>query len=297
MSEFKKLLFIVNKRAGTGFQESLEGKILDACAHHQVECAIEFTSSRGHATELAKNGIHDFDAIVAVGGDGTVNEVARGLVHTTAIMGIIPKGSGNGLARHLRIPLKLDRALNTLFTSKVVSMDSFLINNQLSVNVSGFGFDGHIANLFDHTTKRGLWGYAKLVLKEYLSFKPFRWELCENENQSKQSSFMVAIANSSQFGNNASIAPDASVTDNQLDLAITQKIPFYRGVSAGIRLFNRTLKNNDLYFSKKITDCRIVSDNPLPYHIDGEPCEFAQEFSIQLLPSSIKILVPDPHNI
>jgi YegS/Rv2252/BmrU family lipid kinase len=297
MGEFKKLLFIVNKRAGTGYRESLEGKILDACAHHHAECTIEYTAGRGHATELARAGLNRFDAIIAVGGDGTVNEVARALVHGNTPMGIIPKGSGNGLARHLSIPLRLESALHRLFHSQVVMMDSFLINRQLAVNVSGFGFDGHVANLFGKNKKRGFWGYAKLVLKEYLSFREFIWELHETGKQSIHTGFMVALANSSQYGNNASIAPRASVTDHFLDLGGVHKVPFHRGIPIGLRLFTRTLKNNDLYFSKKISDCRIYCAAAIPYHIDGEPCGSAQSFSIQVLPRSLKILVPNPHNI
>lgn len=297
MSEFKKLLFIINKHAGTGFRETLEGRILDACAQHQVECTIECTSGRGHATDLAKAGIGLFDAIIAVGGDGTVNETAQALVNSGMTMGILPKGSGNGLARHLHIPLKLEQALTNLFKGQEVVMDSFLINTKLSVNVSGFGFDGHIANLFDKNKKRGFWGYARLVLNEYLSFKEFSWELHEEGRHSTHLGFMVAIANSSQYGNNACIAPNASTTDSLLDLGIAKKIPFYRALPMGLRLFRQTLKNNDLYFSKKISDCRIVCPQPVPYHVDGEPCGFAQSFSIQVLPRSLKILVPHPHNI
>src|SRR5688572_10734727 len=174
MSEVKNVLFIVNKYAGTGYQPHVEGRILSACEKFDIECSIEFTAGRGHATELAKEGVaKKFHRVVAVGGDGTINEVSRGLLHTTTPMGIIPKGSGNGLGRHLGISMKIEQALEQALSGQVIAMDTFLINNHLSLNVSGIGFDGHIANLFSAGQKRGFWGYTRLVVREYLIYHEF----------------------------------------------------------------------------------------------------------------------------
>lgn len=297
MNEFKKLLFIINKYSGKGFQPHVEGRILDACEKNDVECTIEFTKSRGHATELAKNGIGKYDAIIAVGGDGTVNEVAQGLVDSDQPMGIIPKGSGNGLARHLQIPLKLSRSVQTLFKSEIQTMDTFLLNGKLSVNVSGIGFDGHVANLFGKNKKRGFWGYAKLVIREYVRFKEFDTDfMYSNQAHTFKNNFIVAIANSSQYGNNARVSPQASVTDQLLHVARIKKVAFHRGFRFAFLMFTRKLRDNDLYESFTLKDGVITTAQPVAYHIDGEPCGTENEFCIVLKPSSLKILTPLKQN-
>lgn len=293
MSEFKKLLFIINKYSGKGFQPRVEGKILDACEKNDVECSIEFTKSRGHATELARNGIGKYDAIIAVGGDGTVNEVAQGLVDSAVPMGILPKGSGNGLARHLQIPMKLSRSLQTLFTSEVQTMDTFLLNDKLSVNVSGIGFDGHVANLFGKNKKRGFWGYAKLVVREYVRFKTFDLVVSENgHSRSLKKKFILAIANSSQYGNNARVSPQASVTDHLLHLVCIRKVALHRGFRFAFLMFTRKLRNNDLYESFTLKEGTITTPKPASFHIDGEPCGVDTTFRVKLKPASLKILAP-----
>lgn len=293
MSEFKKLLFIINKYSGKGFQPHVEGKILDACEKHDVECTIEFTKKPGHATQLAKESINNYDAVIAVGGDGTVNEVAQGLVDSNLPMGILPKGSGNGLARHLQIPMQLSKSLDTLFKSSVQTMDTFLMNDKLSINVSGIGFDGHVANLFGKNKKRGFWGYAKLVVREYVRFKTFDLTVEENGKilQLKKK-FIVAIANSSQYGNNARISPQASVTDHLLHLAILKKVALHKGFRFAYLMFTRKLRNNDLYESLILKEGSISTPKPVSYHIDGEPCGVDSVFRIKLKPASLHILVP-----
>jgi diacylglycerol kinase (ATP) len=292
VGEFKKLLFIINKHAGTGYQPQFEGKIIDACIRNDVECTILFTSGRGHATQLATNGAGRYDVIVATGGDGTVNEVATGLVSTGTPMGIIPTGSGNGLARHLRIPLRLEPALQTLLTGRVIDIDSFRINGKLSVNVSGIGFDGHIANLFGQTDKRGFWGYARLVLKEYFNYGEFEWVLHQDGHSSIHRSFILAIANSSQYGNNAVIAPGASVTDQRLNLSEVRKLPLYRGPAFVYGMFKGKLRNNNRFNSMVVNSMRINTSLPVAYHVDGEPCGSADQFEIEVFPSAIRMIVP-----
>ncbi len=293
MGEFKKLLFIINKYSGKGFQPRMEGRILDACEKNDVECTIEFTKSRGHATALAKKGIGKYDAIIAVGGDGTVNEVAQGLVDSAVPMGILPTGSGNGLARHLQIPMKLSSSLQSLFTSDVKTMDTYLLNDKLSVNVSGMGFDGYVANLFGKNKKRGFWGYAKLVIQEYVRFKTFDLVLSTNgQSRSMKNKFIVAIANSSQYGNNACVCPQASVTDHLLHLVCIKKVAFHRGFRFAFLMFTNTLRNSDLYESFSLTECTITTPQPVSYHIDGEPYGTETMFSIKLKPASLTILFP-----
>ncbi len=294
MSEVKNVLFIVNKFAGTGYLPQVEGRILTACTKFDVECTIEFTSGPGHATDLAREGSKkNFDIVVAVGGDGTINEVARGLLNTNTRMGIIPKGSGNGLARHLGISMKIDMALEQLLTGQAVDMDTFRLNGKLSLNVSGIGFDGHIANLFATKKKRGFWTYARLVTINYLTYKEFDAELeLENHEFKKHSSFMIAIANASQYGNNARVAPQASVTNNSLQTAILKKVPAQRGFRFAYQMFTGKLKTGRYYTCVTMHNGIIKVAQPTAYHVDGEPCGHATEFKIEIFPHSLKMIVP-----
>jgi diacylglycerol kinase (ATP) len=294
MSEVKNVLFIVNKYAGAGYQPQVEGRILTACEKFDIECTIQFTSGPGHATDLAKEGSkNNFDMVVAVGGDGTLNEVARGLLHSKTPMGIIPKGSGNGLARHLGISMKIEKALEQVLTGKVVEMDTFRLNGKLSLNVSGIGFDGHIANLFAKKKKRGFWTYARLVTLHYITFKEFDAELeLENHAVAKHKSFMIAIANASQYGNNARVAPQASITNNSLQTAILRKVPAQRGFRFAYQMFTGKLKTGKYYTCLTVNNGLIKVDKPTAYHVDGEPCGHASEFKIEVLPHSLQMITP-----
>jgi diacylglycerol kinase (ATP) len=292
-NEVKKVLFIVNKFAGAGFRAELEAGIRESCGFHRVESDIVFTEARGHATELSRDAARNssFQFVVAVGGDGTVNEVAQGLLHTDTPLGIIPKGSGNGLARHLRIPMQLSRALPTLFSSQVISMDTFKMNGMLSLNVSGIGFDGHIANLFGQSKKRGLQGYAKHALNEFIRFPEFEAEIETSHKTFVRKAFVIAIANASQYGNNARIAPAASIRDEMLHINILKKVPPYR-LDFIYAFFTGNINRYaycEFLETRKIT---IRLKEPIAFHIDGEASGKAREFQIEVLPASLKILVP-----
>jgi YegS/Rv2252/BmrU family lipid kinase len=234
-----------------------------------------------------------FDRVVAVGGDGTINEVARGLLHTNTPMGIIPKGSGNGLGRHLGISLKIEQALAQALSGQVISMDTFLINDHLSLNVSGIGFDGHIANLFSAGQKRGFWGYTRLVVREYLNYPEFEASLHLGDNShATQKSFMIAIANSSQYGNNAKVAPIASVMDESLHLAIIKKVPAQRGFHFGYQMFTGKLETGVDYECLAFQQCTINVPFPVAFHVDGEPLGYSSSFTIKILPHALNMVVP-----
>ncbi len=293
MSENKKVFFIINKYSGTGFRPEIEGRIIDRCSELGFECTIEFTQSRGHATELAQQAVKEnFKIAFAMGGDGTVNEVARGLVHTNTIMGILPKGSGNGLARHLKIPLQFKHALELLANHQVISMDTVTVNDHLSVNVSGIGFDGHVAGLFGTNGKRGLTGYVKLVMKEFASFKEFPVEVTIDGNPFRSSAFILAIANASQFGNNARVAPAASVCDQQLDICSIKKVPFTHAIGFGIKMFSGNMDKSAFVEMRKGKKMNIEFSSPMPYHIDGEPLPPSSSFTIAIQPASLQMLIP-----
>lgn len=293
MNESKKVFFIINRFSGTGYRESLEGAIIDECAALKYGCTIQHTQARGHATELARQAVtENYDMVFAVGGDGTVNEVAQGLIGSRVAMGILPKGSGNGLARHLGIPMKFQSALKLMTSTQVINMDTMSVNGKLSVNISGIGFDGHVASLFGRDGKRGLAGYTKLVLKEFLSYKELQAQVVVDGTPHDTSSFIIALANSSQFGNNARVAPLASVCDELIDVCFIKKIPFSRAIGFATKMFSGTLDKSSLvkiYKGKKIT---LVFPKAVAYHIDGEPQEPESRFDVHI-DARLKMIVPN----
>lgn len=295
-NEVKKVLFIVNKYAGGGFQPEVEGLMIDACEARDIECTIEFTQSRGHATELAREAIaKGFQYVIAVGGDGTVNEVAQGLIFSDVPMGIISRGSGNGLARHLGMSLKIKDALVDLFDSRIMAMDTFTVNGKLSLNVSGIGFDGHIANLFGRKSKRGLLGYVKLIIQEYIQFQEFDFQLSNAKGTIDQKAFIIAIGNSSQYGNNARIAPAASVCDGILHVTMLKKVPAYRADFI-YAMFAGDIQKSIFCETLETASLHLKTSRPIAYHIDGEPSGIDDSFEIKILPSTLQVLVPNKPN-
>lgn len=294
-NEVKKVLFIINKYSGTGYQPQLEGRILEACRNSDAECTLEFTQGPGHATELAKQGVAEhFDLVVAVGGDGTMNEVAKGLVHSPVTMGIIPRGSGNGLARHLGIPMNTLKAAKMLFDSTPLKIDTFTVNGRFSLNVSGIGFDGQIAKQFGKAGKRGLANYARVALEEHKKFKEFEACITIGERQFTRQAFIIAIANSSQYGNNVRIAPDASICDHKLRISLLRKAPVYR--IDFLYAFVAGSISRSKFCEMFETDALTVSlTDPVPYHVDGEPFGEDKNFTIKIQPASLSMLV-SPHN-
>jgi YegS/Rv2252/BmrU family lipid kinase len=288
----KQVFFIVNKFSGTGFKPELENMFADACKANTFEYELEYTQGPGHATQLAREAVRaGFEKIVAVGGDGTVNEVAQGVIHQPAAMGIIPKGSGNGLARHLGIPVKVHHALQCLFRSKTIDIDTFSINGKLSLNVSGIGFDGYIADLFGTDKRRGFQGYTRLVLNEFSRFQEFDADVIAGDAHTRAKAFVIAVANSSQYGNNARIAPAASVCDQLLDISILKKFPAYR-LDFIYSFFSGTIDKSSYCETLQVRDATIKLAKPMSYHVDGEPAGKADTFTIALEAASLKMLAP-----
>ena len=288
----KKFAFIVNPRAGISEGRTLEELIRQHSSLHHATFEIFYTQSRGHATELALASSREgYDFVIAVGGDGTVNEVAQGLMGTSTIMGIVPKGSGNGLARHLGIPLNVAQSVSALFSSEVLAMDVFTINGRLSLNVSGIGFDGHVTNLFGVKSGRGLLGYVKITAQEFTTFREFSADIQANNERFKRNAFIIAIANSSQYGNNAYIAPTASVCDGLLHVNILKKIPVYR-MDFLYDFFSGRVGNSPYSEIIETAALELTTSTPVSYHVDGEPAGQADQFTVILRPAALNVLHP-----
>lgn len=287
----RKALFIINPISGgkkkDGVPELIE-KYLDTNLFKPV---IVFSDGVSHARQIAKEAVDKFDLVVAVGGDGTVNEVASAIVGSNTTLGIVPFGSGNGLSRFLDIPMDAQKAIQTLGTGKTVSIDSAKLNGQSFFNMAGMGFDAHISEVFSHTKKRGFITYIKSSIKEVISYKPQNYHLEIDGKVYDREAFMLSFANSSQYGNNAHISPQASVQDGLLDVCIIKRFPLWRFFEMGIRMMTKTTDRTKYVEIIKGQHILVKRNAPGPLHLDGEPQIGGTDAEIVLIPHSLKVIV------
>jgi YegS/Rv2252/BmrU family lipid kinase len=288
----KKICFIVNPISGIGRQKTIE-KLIDQLLDRSLfEYEIQYTKAAKHATELAQNAVQQhFDIVVAVGGDGSVNETAKGLIGSKTAMAILPTGSGNGLARHLKIPLDLKKAMEVINRAQHTCIDSISMDNEVFVNVAGIGFDAHIGWEFAKFGKRGFSSYLKVVLREFPKYKARKYELTIDGKTIHSEAFLISFANGSQWGNNAYIAPTADISDGLMDIAILKNFKFMSALSIGYKLFKKTLHESthlEIIKAKEVT----VKQPSTIAHIDGEPIEIGNFIHIKVNPLSLNVIVP-----
>ena len=286
-----KLLLIINPIAGNGLAPLIENDIKASGIEEKYEVTISYSEKRGHAAQLANTAVENkFQVVVAVGGDGTINETASSLVNSSTALGIIPSGSGNGLAMHLQYPKNPLQALLKIKNGKLHKIDTMRVNNRFAVNVSGFGFDGYVASLFDKQRKRGLRSYTLITLREYFSYPEIKFQISIDDQQFDQAAHMIVIANASQFGNAAIIAPNADLKDGLANIIIVKRPPLHLLPSTFYRLFNGTLKSNrytKMFTGKKLL---IKTSNPIHLHIDGEPMDPISEVEVTVSPSTLNVI-------
>ena len=286
----RKALFIINPISGGKTKEQVPALIKKILDHTQFEATIVYTERAMHGSDLAKDAVGVYDYVIAVGGDGTVNEIASAIVGTNIALGIIPFGSGNGLARFLGIPVDTSKAIETINGEMVEVIDSAELNGQKFFNLAGMGFDAHIAEVFSHDKNRGFWAYAKSSLREISKYKAETYHINIDGTEYVRDAFMLSIANSSQFGNNAHVSPCASVQDGLLDICIIKQFPMWRFIEMGIRMFAKTADKSkyvEIIRGKNVT-IRRSADGPI--HLDGEPQMMGKEVNIRIVPASLIII-------
>lgn len=279
----KKILYIINPISGVGKQKIIEQALEKHSNSTKVNYKIEYTTKAGDATRIANTCKTAFDGIVVVGGDGSVNETAQALINSNTAMGIIPTGSGNGFARDLKIPLRVEKAIRVINSFNTKLVDSAKINEEFFVNVAGLGFDAQIAHKFAELGTRGFKSYVKLSLKELTNIKRKQYQITIDDRTLNLEAVMLVIANGRQFGNNAYIAPKASLSDGLLNVVVVnlpKVIPFEPKSFRIIRSFR----------AKKIS---IVSNTDFVSQIDGEPADYKNNLHIEVLPLSLKVIVPN----
>lgn len=290
----KDIEFVINPIAGTKSKLNFKDLIQQHLNLKELNFNISYTKERGHAHELASQAVmRGVDYIVAVGGDGTVNEVARALIHKKSALGIIPVGSGNGLARHLGIPLSPTLAIESLNNQNQVLIDAGMANNRAFFCTAGIGFDAHIGRKFSMSTKRGFNTYVKTVLQEFLQYKSHTYNIqVDQEPVINIEAFSITFANASQFGNDAYISPEADISDGKLDLCLIKKYPKRVGLHLGLRLFNKTIHQSRFMTIRKIESAVVNCPDADCFHLDGEFLTLEGELKLKIIPQCLNILTP-----
>lgn len=293
LDSVKKATFIINPTSGVLKKEKIGDLIKSRLNKQLFHPEIFYTEGPGHATEISQQEVHQgSDVVVAVGGDGTVNEVAIGLTGSETHLGIIPAGSGNGLAHHLKIPVLWRHAIDVINRDKVRVIDTGKINDQLFVSIAGIGFDGLIAKRFEKSKLRGFVSYLKLVAESYSSYKPKSYRIEINGEIIKTKALFIVFANSDQFGFKTPIAPNARVDDGKLDVVIAQKPQIIELPYLASLLYWRKIELSR-HITSYQTDCiKISSRRNRWVNLDGNPIKLGKELNIRILPGSLKVIVP-----
>lgn len=281
----------MNPISGTSDKKDIPYLIEELLDKEQFGYSIRKTEYAGHAYEIAKESKEQgIDIVVAVGGDGTVNEVGRALVHSNTALGIIPTGSGNGLARHLLIPMKIKGAIQVLNDCEITDLDYGIINEHPFFCTCGVGFDAFISEKFAEAGKRGPITYLENILKEGLKYKPETYEIEAENGTIKKKAFLISCANASQYGNNAYIAPQASMSDGMIDVIIMEPFDALEASQISIEMFNKTLDKNNKIKTFRSKEIKIYRKAPGVIHYDGDPVETGKEIVVTLKEKGIKIL-------
>ena len=292
MKRKKSILFIVNPISGTGNKDLILKDIDNLIDREQFTYDIACTAYGGHgavlATTAAENGV---DIVVAIGGDGTVNEIARSLVHTHTALGIIPCGSGNGLARHLQIPMEYTKAIRMINECIIHELDYGLINNRPFFCTCGMGFDATISYQFAASIRRGMLTYLENTLKEITRYKPETYTLEDETEKFTHKAFLITCANASQYGNNAYIAPEASMSDGLMDITLIEPFTALEAPQLALQLFNGTLTNKGrikMFKSRKLT---INREHEGVIHCDGDPFMAGKSVTVEIVAKQLRAIV------
>ena len=288
----KKIIFIMNPISGTARKAGIPRIIEKVLDKEYYDFSIMQTNYCGHAYEIATNAKNDgCDVVVAVGGDGTVNEVAKAIVHSDTALGILPCGSGNGLARHLMLPLDMQKAVEIINKHTVHDLDYGLINNIPFFCTCGMGFDAFISMKFAEAGKRGPVTYLENILREGLKYKPETYEIKDDNGTSLYRAPLLSCANASQYGNNAYIAPQASMSDGLLDVTIIEPFDMLEAPQISIDMFNKTLDKNSKIKTFKTKHIHVHREKAGFIHYDGEPVMTDADVDISVVNKGIKIIV------
>lgn len=290
----KRILFIINPISGVFKKEGIPEKIAKYLDYVKYDFTIRYTQYAGHATEIAKEAVKDgYGVVVAVGGDGSINEVARGLIGTEVALGVIPYGSGNGMAGHLKLPIRdAEKAIEVLNTGKVTKIDAVNTSNGYFFSVGGFGFDAHAARRFKSQVMRGFFSYMLASMREvFYHFKPSMAKIKIDDIEVERETYLFTAFNSSQFGYKLGVFPATSMHDGIMDVILVRSFPLKRLFKIFLAML---LKRPDLvpeaesFRAKKI---KIYGSPKRVYHFDGDHFIYHDDLEMEIVPNALNIIV------
>jgi YegS/Rv2252/BmrU family lipid kinase len=288
----RKICFIHNPVSGVRKFNRFEEMVHQHLDLDKFEYTILETQSPKDAMRLASSAVQEnFEIVVAVGGDGTVNEVVQGLGNADVILGIIPGGSGNGLARHLEIPLEPEKAIQLINKFNIKQIDIATINGYPFASIAGLGFDARVASKYRKVKNRGFYGYARVVTQEFFRYREREYILTFNGMQITRKALLLSIANSNQFGYNTIIAPSSRVDDGLLDVVVMKKFPLGELPRMIGLLFTGKIDQSSFYESFKTKELFIVRRRGKRVNIDGEAIRMGREIFVRIQPAAIKVIV------
>lgn len=289
----KRLRIIINPVSGTGKQKKAARLLNERLDANKFTTDTVFTEYRRHAHTLAQEAVAlNYDAVVIVGGDGSINEVGSALAGTQLALGIIPAGSGNGLCRSLKVPMDIAKAVDNINNYFLRTIDTGIANGKPFMNVAGVGFDAYVANKFHKAKLRGLWKYLVLGLRSLGEYEPQRYIFEADGRRFERTANVISVANSPQYGNNALIAPNALVDDGQLDLVIANDASMIQSIGLIFRLFLGNLHKSKLVKTMRFTELTITQDRDDAAHLDGDPFDLGKVMHFTVNPLSLKVIVP-----
>ncbi len=293
MASGKKIRFIYNPRSGMIHPKGIILRLIDYYFPPNL-CEHDFwvTEYKGHAIELSRDAVEkNYDIVVAIGGDGTVNEVATGLVNTDTVLGIVPLGSGNGLARSLSVPMFFRKAIQLVTRGIVHTIDAGKVGDRYFFVTAGFGFDAVVGKRFENTKMRGPAPYYVFSVQEFFRYHAPLFEIKYEGKKVRTRALIVAAANTSQYGNNAIIAPRARPDDGLLDLAVINDVNLATTLFYLPTLFTGKIEKTPVYQIYRSTHFDIYREAPGPYTLDGEVFEGDRHIEVSLLPGALKVIV------
>lgn len=291
----RRLTLVINPISGTSSKRDVASVVERRLGKCGFEVGVEYTKCAGDATRIAREAAERGDyGVLVCGGDGTVNEAATGLIGTSTALGIIPAGSGNGLARHINIPVDVDRSIKVIAKDCVVDCDYGEVNGKPFFCTFGVGFDAAVSHRFSLKHRRGLSTYIASAIDEFIQYHPQHYCIKAGDTVISDKAFLVSVCNASQFGNNAYIAPAASIRDGMLDVTIVFEGNIFDKALSGLEMFAGYLGNRGKVRTFRVSELSIEREEPTITHIDGEPTELPCNLHVKCVPGQLKVFV-NPH--
>ncbi|MDX2442254.1 MAG: diacylglycerol kinase family protein [Bacteroidales bacterium] len=294
MSSDKHISIIINPYSGSGFSKRKYALLKRKLDEWKLNSKLHFIRKSNSPYEFIESELKTGSKLfVVIGGDGTVNSVAKSLLGKEAVLAIIPNGSGNGLARHLHISRNFSRSVSIIRSCKIAAIDYGVVNDHPFFCTSGVGFDAHVSHIFSKKRKRGFLTYLKVILAEFPGYKKEKYQISFEDKQFTVRAFLITMANASQFGNNAFISPAAKIDDGFLDLCIIRPFPVYYAPILGLEVLTKRITSSKLYNSARVTEVTIQRNGPGWAHIDGDPVFLPSKIKYKIVAKGLKVLVPE----